>query len=168
MPFAFVLSSPAPYQILRALTRELNPFNCLFQTSKDCALFFFFFVSRRVDTAECNAEPPHLTRMTLINGPQEGCYMHVKITRAMNPASLTNNITAQTVDFTDGHGQGQRKRARKRTEDEKQRANVTKTEELNVNEKMVINERSNDVTGTPLTDEKGTATRRTKTFEKYR
>lgn len=130
--------------------------------------FFVFFVSRRVDTAECNAEPPHLTRTTLINGPQEGCYMHVKITRAMNPASLTNNITAQTVDYTDGQGQGQRKRARKRTEDEKQRANVTKTEELNVNEKMVINERSNDVTGTPLTDEKATATRRTKTFEKDR
>ena len=127
-----------------------------------------FFVSRRVDTAECNAEPPHLTRTTLINGPQEGCYMHVKITRAMNPASLTNNITAQTVDYTDGHGQGQRKGARKRTEDEKKRANVTKIEELNVNEKMVINERSNDVTGTPLTDEKATATRRTKTFEKDR
>ena len=46
--------------------------------------------------------------------------MHVKITRAMNPASLTNNITAQTVE-TDGQGQGQRKRARKRTENEKQR-----------------------------------------------
>ena len=121
-----------------------------------------------MDTAECNAEPPHLTRTTLINRPQEGCYMHVKITRAMDPASLTNNITAQTVDYTDGQGQGQRKRARKRTEDEKQRANVTKTEELNVNEKMVINERSNDVTGTPLTDEKATATRRTKTFEKDR
>ena len=58
-------------------------------------MVFFLFVSRRVDTAECNAEPPHLTRTTLINGPQEGCYMHVKITRAMNPASLTNNITAQ-------------------------------------------------------------------------
>ena len=93
--------------------------------------------------------------------------MHVKITKAMNPVSLTNNITAQT-DYTDGQGQGQRKRARKRTEDEKQRANVTKTEELHVNEKMVINERSNDVTGTPLTDEKATATRRTKTFEKDR
>ena len=106
-----------------------------------------------MDIAECNAESPHLTRTTLINGPQEGCYMHVKITKAMNPASLTNNITAQTVDYTDGQGQEQRKRARKRTEDEKQRANVTKTEELHVNE-MVINERSNDVTGTPLTDEK--------------
>ena len=85
--------------------------------------FFFFFVSRRVDTAECNAEPPHLIRTTLINGPQEGCYMHVKITR---------------------------------------------NEELHVNEKMVINERSDGVTGTPLTDEKATATRRTKTFEKDR
>ena len=45
---------------------------------------------------------------------------------------------------------------------------MTKIEELNVNEKMVINERSNDVTGTTLTDEKATATRRTKTFEKDR
>ena len=80
-------------------------------TQKRIREVFFFFVSRRVDTAECNAEPPHLTRTTLINGPQEGCYMHVKITRAMNPASLTNNITAQTVDYTDGQGQGQRKRA---------------------------------------------------------
>ena len=127
-----------------------------------------FFFSTRVDTAECNAEPPHLTHTTLINGPQEGCYMHVKITRAMNPAFLTNNITAQTVDYTDRQGQGQRKRARKRTENEKQRTNVTKTEELHVNEKMVINERSDDVRGTPLTDEKATATRRTKTFEKDR
>ena len=92
--------------------------------------------------------------------------MHVKITRPVNPASLTNNITAQTVDYSDG--QGQRKRARKRTENEKQRTNVTKTEELHVNEKMVINKRSDDVTGTPLTDEKATATRRTKTFENDR
>ena len=45
---------------------------------------------------------------------------------------------------------------------------MTKTEELHVNEKMVINERSDDVTGTPLTDEKVMATRRTKTFEKDR
>ena len=94
--------------------------------------------------------------------------MHVKITRAMNPASLTNNITARTVDYTDGQGQGQRKRARKRTEDEKQRTNVTKTEELHMNQKMVINERSEDVTGTPLTDEKATVMRITKTFEKDR
>ena len=86
---------------------------------------YIFFSSRRVDTAECNAEPPHLTRTTLINGPQEGCYMHVKITRAVNPASLANNVTAQTVDYTDGQGQGQRKRARKQTENEKQRTNVT-------------------------------------------
>ena len=121
-----------------------------------------------MDTAECNAEPPHLTRTTLTNGPQEGCYMHVKITRAVNPACLTKNVTAQTVDYTDGQGQGQRKRARKRTENEKQRTNKTKTEELHMNEKMVINERSDDVTGTPLTDEKATATRRTKTFEKDR
>ena len=117
---------------------------------------------------ECNAEPPHLTRTTLINGSQEGCYMHVKITRAVNPASLTNNITAQTVDYTDGQGQGQRKRARKRTENEKQRTNVTKTEKLHVDEKMVINERSDDVTGTLLTEERATATRITKTFEKDR
>ena len=121
-----------------------------------------------MDTAECNAEPPHLTRTTLTNGPQEGCYMHVKITRAVNPACLTKNVTAQTVDYTDRQGQGQRKRARKRTENEKQRTNKTKTEELHMNEKMVINERSDDVTGTPLTDEKATATRRTKTFEKDR
>ena len=108
-----------------------------------------------MDTAECNAEPPHLTRTTLINGPQEGCYMHVKITRAVNPASLTNNITAQTGKDKDNgkeHENGQK----------------TKNEELHVNKKMVINERSNDVTGTLLTDEKATATRRTKTFEKDR
>ena len=89
-------------------------------------LVFFFFVSRRVDTAECNAEPPHLTRTTLINGPQEGCYMHVKITRAMNPASLTNNITAQTVDYTDGQGQGQRKKS---TETDRRRKTTSKCDE---------------------------------------
>ena len=72
------------------------------------------------------------------------------------------------MDYTDGQGQGQRERARKRTENEKQRTNVTKTEELHMNEKMAINERSDDVAGTPLTDEKATATRRTKTFEKDR
>ena len=108
-----------------------------------------------MDTAECNAEPPHLTRTTLING-------HVKITRAVNPASLTNNVTAQTVDYTDGQGQG------KRTENEKQRTNVMKTEELHVNKKMVINERSDDVIGTPQRAEKAMAMRRTKTFEKDR
>ena len=63
-----------------------------------------------------------------------------------------------TVDFTDGQGQGQRKGARKRTANEKQRTNVTKTGELKVNEKMVINERSDDVTSTPLTDEKAIIT----------
>ena len=108
-----------------------------------------------MDTAECNAEPPHLTRTTLINRPQEGCYMHVKITRAVNPASLTNNITAQMGKDKDNgkeHENGQK----------------TKNEELHVNKRMVINERSDDVTGTPLTDEKATATRRTKTFEKDR
>ena len=131
-------------------------------------IYFFFSFSRQVDTAECNAEPPHLTRTTLINGPQEGCYMHVKITRAVNPASLTNNITAQTVDYTDGQRQGQRKRERKRTENEKQRTNVMKTEELHMNEKMVINEGSDDVTGTPQRDEKAMAMRRTKTLEKDR
>ena len=62
------------------------------------------------------------------------------------------------MDYTDGQGQGQRKGARKRTANEKQRTNVTKTEELHVNEKMVINERSDDVTGTPLTDEKAIIT----------
>ena len=134
-----------------------------------------------MDTVECNAEPPHLTRMTLINGPQEGCYMHIKITRAVNPASPTNNITAQTtvqqrIDAEKEMDSGLYRRARTRTTEkstrtdrnEKQRTNVMKTEKLHINEKMVINERSDDVTGTPLTDEKGTVTRRTKTFEKDR
>ena len=42
---------------------------------KDSLVFgnrqIFFFFSRRVDTAECNAEPPHLTRTTLINGQEQ-------------------------------------------------------------------------------------------------
>ena len=87
----------------------------------NCRQFFFFFVSRRVDTAECNTEPPHLTRTTLINGPQEGCYMHVKITRAMNPASLTNNITAQWTIQT--------RTTEKSTETDRRRKTTSKCDE---------------------------------------
>ena len=93
-----------------------------------------------MDTAECNAEPPHLTCTTLINEPQEGCYMHVKITRAVNPASLTNNITAQTTrgQRIDDEKEMDSRRARTRTTERStknktgnvQRTNVTKTEEF--------------------------------------
>ena len=50
----------------------------------------FSFVSRRVDRAECNAERHHLILTIVNNIPQDEFYMHMKITRAVNTATLTN------------------------------------------------------------------------------
>ena len=57
--------------------------------------YFFLFQGRCSQQSAINAEPSHLILTTVNNVPQEGCCMHVKITRTVNSASLTNNVMAQ-------------------------------------------------------------------------